>query len=272
MKTRKKKNIKRYFLLLKGVKLPWLLILCSVAFSVIMMSAELQVATMTASIIDTSQTAIDTNELFNYIAVAALSAVCTIFSQYFTRKMEETITLRVRVKLWLKIMHLPMKYYDEDNGDGLITRVTSDASAPADLFSMVVSFVVCIVTTVQGFVQMFAYNTTLALYSLLIIPLTFVICLIYGKLTFKLGVYSAVTVSGSMGYLAERVRSFRLIKRRKQKKAIKISKKCTRPISSAGCLWRAISLPPVCSPFCLLLSCSSSAVSSFRADRSRSAT
>lgn len=212
MKTKPKRNIKRYFTLFKGVRLPWLLILCSVIFSVIMMSAELQVATMTASIIDTSQSAINARELLSYISVALVSAACTIVSTYFTRKMEETITLRVRVKLWLKIMHLPVKYYDTDNGDGLITRITSDATGPADLFSMAVSFIVCIVTAVQGFVQLFSYNTMLATYSLLIIPLTFVICLVYAKLTFKLGVYSTVTISGSMGYLAERVRSFKLIK------------------------------------------------------------
>ena len=109
MKTKQKRNIKRYFTLFQGVKLPWLLILCSVIFSVLMMSAELQVATMTAGIIDTSQSAIDARELIGYISAAVVTAACTIISNYFTRKMEETITLRFRVKLWLKIMHLPLR-------------------------------------------------------------------------------------------------------------------------------------------------------------------
>jgi len=206
---RKKTN---YFAVLKGVKLPWLTILCSFVFSVIMMNAELQVATMTGDIIDTSQKAINGGKLMNYIGIAVLSAVFTILSNYFTRRMEELITLGVRMKIWTKIMHLPTKYYDEDNGDELVSRVTSDASAPSSLFSMAVSCVVCVVTTIQAFVQLFDYNTKLAVYSLLIIPLTALLCVIISILQFKLGVYSTTTMAGSTGFLAERVRNFRLIK------------------------------------------------------------
>lgn len=207
-----KKQKLNYFAVLKGVKLPWIIIICSFAFSVIMMNAELQVATMTADIIDVSQKAIDASKLIRYVSMALLSAACTILSEYFTRRMEETISLRVRMKLWDKIMHLPTKYYDQDNGDQLVSRVTSDAEAPSSLFSMAVSCVVCVVTTIQAFKQLFDYNVTLATYSLIIIPLTLLLCIAIAIMQFKLGVYSTTTMAGSTGYLAERVRNFRLIK------------------------------------------------------------
>lgn len=206
----KKKN--HYFAVLKGVKLPWITIILSFVFSVIMMNAELQVATMTSDIIDTSQKAINASKLISYISAAVLSAVCTIFSEYFTRKMEEKINLGVRMKIWDKIMRLPIKYYDADSGDELVSRVTSDATAPSSLFTMAVSCVVCVVTTITAFKQLFDYNTRLATYTLLIIPLTLILCIIISVLQFKLGVYSTATMAGSTGYLAERVRNFRLIK------------------------------------------------------------
>ncbi len=206
------KKLSEYFSVLKGVKLPWLLIILCFIFSASTMSAELQSATLTASVIDTSQKAIDGKALFSYMGVTAAAAVLSIVAYYFTRKMEETINLRVRCRLWEKIMQLPMKYYDEDNGNELVSRVTSDASAPSTLFSMAVSFVVCIVTSVQAFIKLYDYNTMLANYSLLIIPLTLIVCIIYGKLMYKLGVYSTVTMASSLGYLAERVRNLRLIK------------------------------------------------------------
>ena len=211
-KTGSKKHIARYFTLWKGVKLPWLLILGSLVCAIAMMNAELQVATMTADIIDTSQVAIDTKKLVSYITMVAVSATFSICDNYFTRKMEEVITLRVRVKLWGKIMRLPTRYYDADSGDELVSRVTSDAEAPASLFTTAISCVVCVVTSIQAFIQLFDYNTMLATYSLIIIPLTLLVCLIYGKLMFKLGVFGTTTMAGSMGYLAERVRHFRLIK------------------------------------------------------------
>ena len=208
----KKKNIARYFSVLQGVKLPWFLILMSFAASIFSMSSQIQVATLTASIIDTSQTAIDGQALAGYIAMVVVTAALTIFETYFTRKMEETINLRVRTKLWGKIMHLPTRYYDVDNGDELVTRITSDAEAPSSLFSMAVSFVTCVVTTIQAFYQLYGYNTMLANYSLLIIPVTLLLCILYGKLTFRLGVYSTRVTASSMAYLAERVRNFRLMK------------------------------------------------------------
>lgn len=206
------RNMTRYFTVFRGIKLPWILILCSFAASLIMMKTELDVATMTADIIDASQNAINAKVLVEYIVTVAMTAIFTIASDYFTGKMEQTINLRVRIKLWNKIMYLPARYYDEDNGNELVSRVTSDAASPSSLFTLVVSSVVCVVTVVQAFHQLFSYNTVLAKYALLIIPITILLSVVYGVLQFKVSVFGTVTMAGSLGYLAERVRSFRLIK------------------------------------------------------------
>lgn len=211
-KSSRTNKVSNYFDIFKGVKMPWILIIMTLVSSIAMMQAELKSATLTASIIDTSQTAINSKELMNYITVAVFYAVTYVLSNYFTRKMEETVTLRVRTKLWYKIMKLPTKFYDEDNGNELVSRITSDAASPASLFTTAISFVTCIVTTVDGFKSLFDTNVLLAKYSLIIIPLTMIISGIFGILQFKLGVYSTVTLAGSLGYLAERVRNFRLIK------------------------------------------------------------
>ncbi len=201
-----------FFSVFKGVKLPWILILATLASSIIMMSAELQVATLTSDIIDTSQKAINSKVLINYITMAAVTALFTILENYFNRKTAEVINLRVRIKLWDKIMGLPTCYYDKDNGNELVTRITSDASAPASLVTVCISCIVCVVTTVQAFTKLFDYNKTLAMYSLIIIPLTILVSVLFAVFQYKLGIYSTVTLAGSMGFLAERVRNFRLIK------------------------------------------------------------
>lgn len=209
---KKRMGLSRYFSVLRGVKLPWLLILCSFAVSYGMTRSEIQVATLTASIIDASQNAINGAELLKFLSATVLAAAFTIVSTYFERRMEETVTQRVRVKLWNKILTLPSAYYDSDSGDGLISRVTSDASAPASLFTMAVSCVVCVVTTVNAFLQLFSYHEALGTLALLIIPLTLLVCLLNGIFQFKLGVYGTTTMAGSLSYLAQRVRNFRLIK------------------------------------------------------------
>ena len=74
------KKLSEYFSVLKGVKLPWLLIILCFIFSASTMSAELQSATLTASVIDTSQKAINGKALFSYMGVTAAAAVLSIVS------------------------------------------------------------------------------------------------------------------------------------------------------------------------------------------------
>lgn len=201
-----------YFRVLKGVKLPWVLIVISMGISVAEGLMNLEVAQMTGEIIDGTQNAINGAKLMNYISITAFTALLTIASSYFSRKMELTVTLRVRMKLWRKIMHLPTSYYDQDNGNELVSRVTSDASAPATLFGTVVVCATSVITVVEAFNRLYATNVMLANYSLLMVPVTMAAFGIYSYWQFRLGVYSTRVTAGSMGYLAERVRNFRLIK------------------------------------------------------------
>ncbi len=205
-------RIGSYFRVLKGVKLPWVLIVISMGISVAEGLMNLDVAQMTGEIIDGTQNAINGAKLMDYIGLTAATAALTIASSYFSRKMELTVTLRVRMKLWRKIMNLPTSFYDEDNGNELVSRVTSDASAPASLFGTVVVCGTSVITVAEAFSRLYETNVMLADYSLLMVPIIMAVFGLYSYFQFKLGVYSTRVTAGSMGYLAERVRNFRLIK------------------------------------------------------------
>lgn len=206
------RDLGTYFRTLRGVKLPWLLILVSTALSIFSAFSELEIATMTGSIIDSSQNAINGRQLVSYISATAIVALFSIASAYSTRKMEELISLGVRVKLWKKIMRLPTSYYDADNGNELVSRVITDATAPAALFSTVVVCLTSVVAVVQAFLRLYETNVMLANYSLAMVPVILVFFALYSVFQFKLGVYSTRVTAGSLGYLAERTRNFRLIK------------------------------------------------------------
>lgn len=208
----KKKRSLSYLRLIFSVKLPWVLILLSALFSIAYGSSELEIATMTGSIIDGTKNAIVASELLGYIRASAVYAVFCVLSTYFTGKTQEVITLRVRVKLWNKIMGLPMAYYDRDNGNELVSRVTSDASAPGTLFEIAVVCVTSVITVIRAFVQLYRTNTVLANYSLIMVPVILLVFALYSVLQFRLGAYSTKVTATSLGYLAERVRNFRLIK------------------------------------------------------------
>lgn len=205
-------RIGSYFRILKGVRLPWVLIVISMGFSIAEGTISLTVAQMTGEIIDGTQNAINGAKLASYIGITAFTAALAILTSYFTRKMENVLTLRIRVKLWRKIMHLPTSYYDEDNGNELVSRITTDASSPAALFSIAVICLTSVITVVQAFIRLYATNVALANYSLIMVPIIMLVFIGYSVLQFKLGVYSTRVTAGSLAYLAERVRSFRLMK------------------------------------------------------------
>lgn len=196
----------------------WLIVI-SVGISVAEGLLNLDVAQMTGEIIEGTQNAINGTKLMDYISLTVATAVLSIAANYFCRKMELTITLRVRMKLWRKIMHLPTSYYAEDNGNELVIRVTSDALAPASLFDTAVICVTSVITVVEAFSRLYETNVTLVNYSLLMVPVIMAAFGLYSFFQFRLGVYSTRVTAGSMGYLAERVRNFRLIKSAVMEKA-----------------------------------------------------
>lgn len=205
-------TILRYIRVFKGVKLPWILIILAIIASLAAASSEIEVATMTGTIIDASQNAIRGSELISYIRATAVVAVLTVCESYFSRKMEETVNLRIRVKLWKKIMRLPTAFYDKDNGNELVSRVTSDAASPSALVVTIMTCITSVGAVVQSFIRLYDTNEMLANYSLLIVPVILAVFVLYSIFQFKLGVYSTTVIAGSLGYLAERVRNFRLIK------------------------------------------------------------
>lgn len=207
-----KKRLGKYFSIYRGIKLPWLLLTGWFIVSVLATQAEVRSVAFTANIIDASQNAIKTDDFVNYIVYLGATGVLTIVSIWLTAKTQETIDLRVRIRLWNKIMHLPCRYYDEDCGDELVTRVTTDASSAHEYFSMAMSCIISLYSVIVVYRQLFKYHKTLAAWALLVIPVTFILGALYAALSYRAGFRTNRSLAASIGYLADRVRNFKLIK------------------------------------------------------------
>lgn len=206
------KKIKKYLSIFSGVKLPWLLLALWLVIAILETQAEVKSVAITASIIDASQNAIKSNELLEYIGYLAITGILTIANIWVTAKAQQTIDLRVRVKLWNKIMRLPSKYYDVDNGDELVSRVTTDASSAHEYFTMLMSSIISIYGVYVVYIQLFKYHATLAAWTLIVIPITIILGGLYCILSFKTGFMQNMSLAASIGYLADRVRNLKLIK------------------------------------------------------------
>lgn len=206
------KAFKRYTKVFRGVRLPWVLLFLVVALSVVRSHVEVETITLTASIIDGTENTIRTDELIHYVEFLLLSSVIFIANNYISGLAYQKINLGVRLKLWNKMMRLPTKYYDADNGSSLVTRVTTDADSASNYFQLMINLFTAVYAGIVAYQKLFSFQASLAAASLLIIPLTFGIAAVYGVLSYKAGAKCRNRLAATMSYLAERVRGMRLMK------------------------------------------------------------
>lgn len=207
-----KNTVKRYIRIFHGVKIPWIPLAVTWLLSVISVYFNIQAITLTAGIINSAEKAIDTRLFIEYIFNIVGYGVLSVASTYISNLAYERINMGVRTKLWNKIMRLPSKYYDTDDGNGLISRVTNDAATSSYYFMLAISSTTSLYSAVTVFRRLFAFQATLAAWTLLIIPCVIGIAGIYGYMGYHVGLKTNMSLAGTTGYLAERVRAFRTIK------------------------------------------------------------
>lgn len=206
------KQIKGYTKIFKGMKLPWFLLFLVIVICMIQSHVEVEAITITASIIDGTQNAIKTDELIRYIEFQLISGIITIAFTYASGLLLQKINLAVRLRVWDKMMHLPTSYYDTDNVNELVTRVTTDADCAGNYFQILINIFTAVYAGIVAYQKLFSFQFQMALASLLIVPVVVGITVLYSKLTFRTGAVARTRLAAMMGYLAEHVRGLRLIK------------------------------------------------------------
>ncbi len=206
------KALKRYVNIFKGVKLPWISMLVLLIVSVIEVTLGLASVELTASIIDASQSTIDAQKLIRYAVNLSLTVVATVLETYYGGLVDQKICAGVRVKVWDKLMRLPLCYYDTENPNDLVNRVTSDPGSASTYITVGISCITTVYAAVTAFTQLFTFHTGLATWSLLIIPATIGVGAVYSILSYHSSLLGARAYAKTTGYMNERVHNLRLIR------------------------------------------------------------
>lgn len=204
--------MKKYINILKGVKIPWFFV--AIMFVVTILEGQFAVKTvrLTADIIDSARNTIEINQLIRYVGFLVGTVAVGIASTWLGGVTYGRIEKEVRKKMLRHVLNLPNKFYDEHDGKELTSRILNDCSAASAYFEIMFTTFGAVYTASLAFANLYKYNEKLSGYSLLIIPVTIVIAIIYGKITYiasKKGVDSSAVTTG---YLFERVGAFQIIK------------------------------------------------------------
>ena len=206
------KTLKKYVNIYRGVRIPWLLLGIYLIVSLATSTFFVASTTMTADIIDAAQNAIKGQMLMEFILVLAGSAVLGIIEIYVSNLAFERIDKGIRVRLWTKLVHLPTRYYDEENGDSLVSRVTTDASQGHRCFEILFGLINTVYMAVISLVQLLRYSPELTAPLVLMLPLSLLFSMIFGKMSYAMGKKTQTSFAGTLSYLVERTRNLRLIK------------------------------------------------------------
>lgn len=206
------KRIKRYQNIFRGVRIPWVMLAVLLILNIIESHVFLEQTTLTADIIDTSQKAINANQLVRFIVVLLVNSALSISINYINGWTDQKLSYGVRNKLWNKLMHLPTRYYDQESGDTLVSRVTTDSDHSATYFNIAIKFVSTVYASAVAVRQMYRYSPQLTFYMLIAMPILLTISALVGKLSFTANKNAQVAFADALGYLVERTRNLRLIK------------------------------------------------------------
>lgn len=206
------KRIKRYQNIFRGVRIPWVMLAVLLILNIIESHVFLEQTTLTADIIDTSQKAINANQLVRFIVVLLVNSALSISINYINGWTDQKLSYGVRNKLWNKLMHLPTRYYDQESGDTLVSRITTDSDHSATYFNIAIRFVSTVYASVVAVRQMYRYSPQLTFYMLFAMPILLTISALVGKLSFTANKKAQVSFADALGYLVERTRNLRLIK------------------------------------------------------------
>ncbi len=209
----KKKNVsfRRYFRIFSGIKLPWLMFAGVVAITLASYYFSLSAIWIQGDIIDASGY-VDTDLLISYEIPMVISTAASIAISIIAGVAGERVNRGLRQKLWKKIMVLPNASYDKDNGESLVSRVTTDCDYASKIFTVVLSTIMIFVSIFIYLQQMFSQDTTMSLYTLILIPLSLFIGWLYGKAKYWVGSRTQGALSDSTAYLVERTRNINLIR------------------------------------------------------------
>lgn len=134
-------------------------------------SATLQIIVMFAGIY-----------LFGTIAKALIN----FFNAYlYSQASLKTYSL-IRVKLFEKLHTLGMRYFDQTPGGSIVSRVTNDTETLEQFWYVFLMVLTGVFSVITSFFAMFLINVEISLYTLLFLPVLFVIIYFYQKFSSRL--------------------------------------------------------------------------------------
>lgn len=120
--------------------------------------------------------------LLSIFIIYVVSCIATYIQEYTTAGLSQKLVFRLRKSVNLKLSKLPLKYFDSSSKGDVLSRITNDMDNIARSLQLSITQLVAAVVTIIGvMIMMFLTNFTLALITVLSLPVCSLIATVITK-------------------------------------------------------------------------------------------
>ncbi len=181
--NKKESGIKPFIQLILSTKIPKTALIIGMVGSILTTLAGLVVPMLTKNLVDGFSVSSLSVPLLVAIAIAfVVQAVISGFSIYLLAAVGQKIVASLREKMWLKLVRLPVGYYDENSSGETVSRVVNDTSVVKDLITdHFPQFITGIISIIGAVTLLIIMDWKMTLMMLVAVPVTLAIMIPLGK-------------------------------------------------------------------------------------------
>ncbi|MGM0904734.1 MAG: ABC transporter ATP-binding protein [Bacillota bacterium] len=176
-------GLKPFFSLILSTKLPKLALTFGLITSVVTTLFGLAIPLLTRDLVDGfSVSSISVSLMFLIGGVFILQAVIDSISTYLLAAVGQKIVARLRERMWLKLLRLPVTYFDKTQSGESVSRVVNDTGIVRDLISQhFPRFITGIISIIGALIILLIMDWKMTLLMLVSVPITMVIMIPLGR-------------------------------------------------------------------------------------------
>ncbi|PZG43516.1 ABC transporter ATP-binding protein [Listeria ivanovii] len=212
--AQKKYGWKKFFQLIISAKPANWIISCALVASVITTVAGLIVPLFTKKLIDGfSVSSLDRKVVALIVIAFILQAITNGFSIFLLNYMGQKVVATIRERLWRKIMHLPVSYFDNTKTGEMVSRMVSDTVVVKELIAdHLPQFVTGIISVIGAVIILFYMDWKMTLIILIAVPITALVVAPLGHKMFKISKGLQNETADFTGTISQTLSEARLVK------------------------------------------------------------
>ncbi len=179
----KQSGIKPFIQLILSTKIPKTALIIGMIGSILTTLAGLVVPMLTKNLVDGFSVASLSVPLLIAIGLAfVVQAIISGISIYLLAAVGQKIVASLREKMWLKLVRLPVGYYDENSSGETVSRVVNDTSVVKDLITdHFPQFIAGIISIIGAVTLLLIMDWKMTLMMLIAVPVTLAVMIPLGK-------------------------------------------------------------------------------------------